>query len=599
MPSPNSTPDNGRPQGQGPGQSSNRLKLEDGSRVAVIGGGPAGSFFSYFLLQMAQRIGLKIDLDIYEWKDFASPGPRGCNMCGGIISETLVQNLTSEGIHLPTEVVQRSLDSYCLHMDVGSVRIETPLREKRIAAVHRGGGPRGITQVKYDSFDGFLLGLAAKQGARVVPTKVEGVAWQNGWPRVKLPGGELQTYDLLAIASGVNATAVKLLESLARPDAYQPPKTTKAYICEYYLGRQTIRVYLGSSMHVFLLDLPRLDFAALIPKGDYVTLCLLGDDIDKEMVETFLKSPQVKECLPPNWQAPDDFCHCFPRLNIEGAAKPFTHRMVFLGDCGVTRLYKDGIGAAYRTSKAAARAALFAGLSREDFRRHYLPACRKISRDNQIGKFVFAVTRLIQKWPWTRRGVWRMVVQEQRVEGAKKRMSTVLWDTFTGSAPYREVLLLTLHPFFVGQFLRHIAAGLWPKEWFKRKRRGVMISGISGVLGKCYREGEVIIRQGDVGDCMYVIQRGDVEVLRREGDKEYCMAVLGPDDFFGEMALFGQEMRSATVRALTDTWVLSLEKRTFLQRAHEDPSLAFRLLEGMAQRMRKLEQDLIHTAPVG
>jgi len=598
MPSTNRTPDNGRPPGQGPGKASNRLKLEDGSRVAVIGGGPAGSFFSYFLLQMAQRIGLKIDLDIYEWKDFASPGPRGCNMCGGIISETLVQNLTAEGIQLPTSVVQRSLDSYSLHMDVGSVRIETPLREKRIAAVHRGGGPRGITELKYDSFDGFLLGMAARQGARVVPNKVEGVAWENGRPQIQLPGSELQTYDLLAVASGVNATSLKLLEALARPGAYQPPKTTKAYICEYYLGRQTIRVYLGSSMHVFLLDLPRLDFAALIPKGDYVTLCLLGDDIDKQLVETFLKSPQVKECLPPNWQAPDEFCHCFPRLNIEGAAEPFANRMVFLGDCGVTRLYKDGIGAAYRTSKAAARAALFSGLSRKDFRRQYLPACRKIARDNQIGRFVFAVTRLIQKLSWTRRGVWRMVVNEQRGEGVKKRMSTVLWDTFTGSAPYREVLLLTLHPFFVGQFLRHIVAGFWPKEWFRRKRRPVMISGISGVLGKVYREGEVIIRQGDVGDCMYVIQRGEVEVLRREEGREYCLAVLGAEDFFGEMALFDQEVRSATVRALTDTWVLSLEKRTFLQRAHEDPSLAFRLLEGMSQRLRKLEQQLIHSAPV-
>ena len=124
-----------------------------------------------------------------------------------------------------------------------------------------------------------------------------------------------------------------------------------------------------------------------------------------------------------------------------------------------------------------------------------------------------------------------------------------------------------------------------------------MISGISGVLGKVYREGEVIIRQGDVGDCMYVIQRGEVELLRREGDKEYCLAVLGAEDFFGEMALFDQETRSATVRALTDTWVLSLGKRTFLQRAHEDPSLAFRLLEGMSQRVRELEKKLIHSAP--
>jgi len=116
------------------------LKLEDGSRVAVVGGGPAGSFFSYFLLEMATPVGMDIHVDIYEPRDFDQPAPRGCNMCGGIISETLVQNLATEGINLPPTVVQRGIDSYVLHMDVGSVRIATPLQEMRIGAVTRGSG---------------------------------------------------------------------------------------------------------------------------------------------------------------------------------------------------------------------------------------------------------------------------------------------------------------------------------------------------------------------------------------------------------------------------------------------------------------------------
>ena len=75
-----------------------KLKLQDGSRVAVMGGGPAGSFFSYFLLDMAGRAGKKIHVDIYEPRDFTIVGPPGCNMCGGIISESLVQMLATEGI---------------------------------------------------------------------------------------------------------------------------------------------------------------------------------------------------------------------------------------------------------------------------------------------------------------------------------------------------------------------------------------------------------------------------------------------------------------------------------------------------------------------
>ena len=104
---------------------SSSLVLDSGARVAVIGGGPAGSFFSYYILDMAERMGIEIEVDVYEPRDFSRPAPHGCNMCGGIISETLVQNLAADGINLPSSVVQRGLDSYMLHTDVGKVRIDT------------------------------------------------------------------------------------------------------------------------------------------------------------------------------------------------------------------------------------------------------------------------------------------------------------------------------------------------------------------------------------------------------------------------------------------------------------------------------------------
>ena len=78
------------------------LFLDNGSRVAVIGGGPAGSFFTYFLFEMAERIGMELAVDIYEPRDFSNAGPQGCNMCGGILSESLVQLLATEGINLPS-----------------------------------------------------------------------------------------------------------------------------------------------------------------------------------------------------------------------------------------------------------------------------------------------------------------------------------------------------------------------------------------------------------------------------------------------------------------------------------------------------------------
>jgi len=436
------------------------LALDSGSRVGVIGGGPAGSFFSYFLLDMAQRVDMDVHVDIYESRDFSQPGPAGCNMCGGIIAESLVQTLAAEGINLPPTVVERGIDSYVLHMDAGNVRIETPLHEMRIAAVHRGAGPKGRKEMKWRSFDGYLLELAVGKGAHLIPGRVDDIGWNDSRPQVKTKDGSPHDYDLLVVAMGVNTGALKLFEGLEV--GYKPPQTTKTYIGELYLGQEIMQRYMGSSIHLFLPKMPRLDFACLIPKGEFATLCLMGQDIDQHLVQSLMDTPEVRECLPANWSMPQDFCHCSPRMNTQGAVQPFADRIVFIGDSGVTRLNKDGIGAAYRTAKAAAVTAIFDGISAEDFRRHYWSVCQAIKRDNRFGKMIFAFTHQIQRRRFLRRGVLRTVSREQEAEGGSMRLSMVFWDTFTGSAHYRDVFLRTLHPSFLGRFLWDIAAGFWP-----------------------------------------------------------------------------------------------------------------------------------------
>ena len=371
------------------------LVLDNGSKIAVVGSGPAGSFFSYYLLDMAERLGLDIYVDIYEPRDFSHTAPKGCNMCGGIVSETLVQTLAADGINLPPSVVQRGIDSYYLHMDVGDVRIETPLKEKRIGAVTRGSGPRDIKEIKWESFDGHLQKLAAAKGANVINERVTNVSFNQGRPRIKTRRGSSQTYDMLAVAVGVNSPALNLFNGL--DIGFHSPETTKTFICEYYFGSETIEKYLGSSMHVFLLNIPRLKFAAIIPKGDYATVCMLGENIDDDLVKAFLDSPEVRATMPLGWQAEKRSCWCFPRINVKSAHQPYFDRIVFIGDSGVTRLYKDGIGAAYRTAKAAASTAIFQRISTDDFRQNYMPACKTINSDNAIGKLSFLFTSQIQK----------------------------------------------------------------------------------------------------------------------------------------------------------------------------------------------------------
>ena len=111
-------------------------------------------------------------------------------------------------------------------------------------------------------------------------------------------------------------------------------------------------------------------------------------------------------------------------------------------------------------------------------------------------------------------------------------------------------------------------------------------------LGKDYKAGDVIFRQGDTGNCMYVIQEGEVEAIAEADGRELRLRTLGPNDFFGEMALFEKEVRSATIRATRPTRILSIDKKNFLGGIHEDPSLAFRIVQTMSHRVRDLTDRL-------
>jgi CRP/FNR family transcriptional regulator len=113
----------------------------------------------------------------------------------------------------------------------------------------------------------------------------------------------------------------------------------------------------------------------------------------------------------------------------------------------------------------------------------------------------------------------------------------------------------------------------------------------TGALGKVYQDGEVIIRQGEVGDCMYVIQEGKVVILVEQNGNEVPLAERVEGDFIGEMAIFDRDVRSATVRALGEVRVLTVDKKNFLRRIHQDPSLAFRIVETMSFRIRELTDE--------
>ena len=87
---------------------------------------------------------------------------------------------------------------------------------------------------------------------------------EAGYPVIEVDGEPVGRYDLVIGAVGVNSSGLRLFENLGF--GFRPPKTTKTSIVEIHLDREKVQEFLGTSMHVFLLNIPGLKFAALIPK---------------------------------------------------------------------------------------------------------------------------------------------------------------------------------------------------------------------------------------------------------------------------------------------------------------------------------------------
>lgn len=435
--------------------SSDHFVLENGSKIAVIGGGPAGSFFTYFALDFAERMGLDIDIDVYEAKDFTCAGPKGCNNCGGIVSESLIQSLATEGIVLPSSVIQRGIESYTLHLEQGSTVIETPFNEQRIASMFRGFGPIGSSDNELESFDNFLLNLCQQRGARVIKERISEAIRTADGVTLKTKNENKARYDLVVGAVGLNSRTLDLFKSIC--PSFEPPETTKTYISEFQMDQELIDKHFGNSMHVFLLNLPNIKFGALIPKVNYVTLVLLGNDINMEIASSFINSDPVQKLFPPGIKLADITpCKCFPKINIKGAKLAYDDRVVLVGDSASSKLYKNGVGAAYITGKAAANTALFNGISSSAFKKYYQPVCSELDSDNKLGKFIFSVTGIIQKSVFLKSALLSMVISEQGKKSYKRRMSSVLWDTFTGSAAYKDIFLRCLNPLLLFSLIWNI-----------------------------------------------------------------------------------------------------------------------------------------------
>ena len=105
------------------------------------------------------------------------------------------------------------------------------------------------------------------------------------------------------------------------------------------------------------------------------------------------------------------------------------------------------------------------------------------------------------------------------------------------------------------------------------------LSKLAAICQKVHaRAGDEVFEAGSPGEALYVIREGRVAVVKAEGDEpEEVVAELGSGDIFGEMALFGKESRSATIRAMQETRLFRIRRDYFEKLMDEDHELALKI----------------------
>jgi flavin-dependent dehydrogenase len=417
------------------------FRLRTGSRIAVIGGGPAGSFFAHFASRIAREKGLDVTLTIFDGKDFLERGPRGCNLCAGVIAVSLEKQLEQEGIPLPEQRIISRLEGYSLHIQEETLRLTS--RENstgKIAAVFRGNGPRFSCFPGIVSFDDFLLSRARDREASVISEPVWGLEMPSRpfEPATLLFGdksspGRFEA-DLVVGAFGVNTRFAAGLQNMGF--GYRPPRTLTTYQAEIHLGEETVKSIFQNDIHVYMPRSRRIRFATIIPKADYVTITLIGKtDATPLLAAEFFSLEEVRRILPPA----KPMCSCYPRIAVSAAQRPFSQRLVLIGDAAFSRHYKNGIESAFITARLAAEAAFSRGVDAASFFSGYLkPARARIVRDNLYGRALFRFNDAISSVPFLALSHFDLA-KKAGSGSASRRIRFLLWNMFTGEIPYGRI----------------------------------------------------------------------------------------------------------------------------------------------------------------
>ena len=418
-------------------------------RVAVIWWWPTWSMTAYFIKKFNKTV---TDVDIFEPRDFAKDCWAWCNQCWWVVSESLNGKLNADWIFIPKRIIWHRLDSYVL---------TTPWASEKVSFIR---DPWTIISLMRPRFDKFLLNLAVKSGANVIRNKIHDLrkAWNADWFYVSHKenwDAKVTTssfYDIAVIATGINTKVDKF--SILKDCDYKSPDSETAYVTEIPIWKKNVDKFIWNSMHIFLLNIPSILLAAITAKWDYASLVLLWKDLSKESVLNFLSRKEVRKLFPDGFRLNREsrWCSCMPKVNTWLWKYKPVDWLFIVWEAIVSNLYKNWLEAVYETSRKVAEMISENEISANDIKDKYINFCRNKEYDNLVWHVLFKLMSYMHYFPKIASFLANLANKESKLLKDNRHFQLILWDLFTGSRWYIDIVTRVINPIFLFHILKLI-----------------------------------------------------------------------------------------------------------------------------------------------
>lgn len=408
--------------------------LENGDRVVIIGGGPGGTGCALALERLAAAVGRQVEITIVEGKQFT--GERHYNQCVGVLSPPLPALLVEElDTPFPTHLSRGQIEGYVLHTE-----------HERLLLRETGEPSIAVRRVQ---FDDYMLGVARSRGIAVLLARVVDLEFHADQVVVYTENASLVA-DVVVGAFGLDEGSAAIFRRLTD---HRPPEFLSSVVTKYHPGPAGMAT-IGPYIHAFLPADPRIEFGAITPKGNHLTINIAGRSVDVPLMQGFMAQPAVRAVLPNLELAgrydPHDLRFFKGRFPCSLAHGYYGDRYVMVGDAaGLVRAFKGkGVTSALLTGIRAAKTMLQAGISRQAFHEHYRAANQDIIQDLPYGRGMRLAAILMARY-----GLLDVVVRAARTNPS---LQVALFDAVSAHASYKEIVARSLHPKAVRAVLRNM-----------------------------------------------------------------------------------------------------------------------------------------------